>query len=84
VRVPEECLGAVMGDLSSRRGQIQGTDGSDGLSVVKAHVPQKELHHYASALRSLTSGRGYHREQFSHYAELPRELEEKILAGPTG
>ena len=45
-----------------------------------AHVPQKELYKYASVLRSLTGGRGIHTEQFSHYQEMPRELEQKIIA----
>jgi elongation factor G len=80
VRVPEDCLGVVMGDLSSRRGHITGTDGADGHSVVKATAPQKELYKYASVLRSLTGGRGYHIETFSHYSEMPHELEQKIIA----
>jgi len=80
VRAPEDCLGAVMGDLSSRRGHITGTDGADGYSVVNAHVPQKELYKYASVLRSLTGGRGIHTETFSHYQDMPRELEQKVIA----
>jgi elongation factor G len=80
VRAPEECLGSVMGDLSSRRGHILGTDGEAGMSIVKAHVPQKELYKYASVLRSLTGGRGIHTEQFSHYQEMPHELEQKVIA----
>jgi elongation factor G len=80
VRVPEECLGSVMGDLSSRRGQILGTDGEAGMSIVKAHVPQKELYKYASVLRSLTGGRGLHTEHFSHYQEMPHELEQRVIA----
>lgn len=80
VRVPEDCLGAVMGDLSSRRSHITGTDGADGYSIVKATTPQRELYKYASVLRSITGGRGYHTEQFSHYSEMPRELEQKIIA----
>lgn len=80
VRVPEDQLGAILGDLSSRRGRITGTDGADGYSVVKAHVPQKELYKYASVVRSLTSGRGIHTEAFSHYEEMPRDLEQKIVA----
>jgi len=59
VRAPEDCLGAVMGDLSSRRGRIMGTDSADGYSIVKATVPQKELYKYASVLRSLTGGRAF-------------------------
>jgi elongation factor G len=80
VRAPEDCLGSVMGDLSSRRGHISGTDGADGQTIVKAQVPQKELYKYASVLRSLTGGRGLHTERFSHYAEMPHELEHKIIA----
>jgi elongation factor G len=48
--------------------------------VVKAHVPQKELYKYASVVRSLTNGRGIHTEAFSHYEEMPRDLEQKIIA----
>jgi len=80
VRVPEDYLGAVMGDLSSRRGRITGTDGADGYSIVKANVPQNELYKYASVLRSLTGGRGIHTEAFSHYEEMPHEREQKIIA----
>ena len=80
VRAPEDCLGHIMGDLSSRRGRITGTDGADGYSIVKATVPQKELYKYASVLRSLTGGRGIHTEQFSHYTEMPREQEQAIIA----
>src|SRR6266540_2847589 len=80
VRAPEDCLGAVMGDLSSRRGRIMGTDSADGYSIVKATVPQKELYKYASVLRSLTGGRGIHTEAFSHYTEMPREHEQAVIA----
>jgi elongation factor G len=80
VTVPEEFLGAVMGDLSSRRGHILGIDADGHFQNVHAHVPQKELHHYSTTLRSLTSGRGRHEESFSHYAEMPPEAEAKLLA----
>ena len=80
IKIPDECMGHVIGDLSSRRGKIQGMDVSDGYQVVKAQVPQKELYMYASVLRSLTGGRGIHTEEFSHYEEMPRELEQKIIA----
>jgi elongation factor G len=80
IRVPEECMGPVMGDLSSRRGKILGMDASDGMQIVRAQVPQMELYHYSTTLRSLTAGRGLHTEQFSHYEEMPRELEQKIIA----
>ncbi len=80
VQVPEDHLGAVMGDLSGRRGRITGTDGADGYAVVKAHVPQMELYKYASVVRSLTGGRGLHTETFSHYEEMPHDKEQKIIA----
>jgi elongation factor G len=80
VRSPEECMGNVIGDLSSRRGKILGMDSEDGVQIVKASVPQKELFHYSSVLRSLTGGRGIHTEDFSHYEEMPRELEAKVIA----
>ncbi|HXG47815.1 MAG TPA: elongation factor G [Methylomirabilota bacterium] len=80
IQVPDECMGQVIGDLSSRRGRILGMDVVDGLQVVRAHVPQKELYQYAGALRSLTGGRGVHTEEFSHYEEMPRDQEAAVLA----
>ncbi len=79
LRLPEECLGKVMGDLSSRRGRIQGMDTDGSFQVIKAQVPAKELYRYASTLRSLTGGRGVHLEEFSHYEEMPRDQEAKIV-----
>ncbi len=80
VRITEEHMGNVLGDLSSRRGRIQGMDSADGYQIVKAQVPQRELHLYAASLRSLTGGRGYHTEELSHYDHVPAELETKIVA----
>jgi elongation factor G len=80
VTVPEEFLGAVMGDLSARRGRILGIDADGHFQNVHAHVPQKELHHYSTTLRSLTSGRGRHEESFSHYDHLPADLETRLTA----
>jgi elongation factor G len=79
VRIPEDCVGKVMGDLSSRRGSILGVEVEGGFEVIKAQVPAKELYRYASNLRALTAGRGVHSETFSHYAEMPRELERKVV-----
>ena len=79
VRLPEECLGKVMGDLSSRRGRILGMDTDGSFQVIKASVPAQELYRYASTLRSLTGGRGVHLEEFSHYEEMPRDQEAKIV-----
>jgi elongation factor G len=79
IRIPEDCMGKVMGDLSSRRGKIQGMDSEGSFQVIKAHVPAKDLYRYSSTLRSLTGGRGVHIEDFSHYEEMPREAEQKVI-----
>ena len=72
-------MGKVMGDLSSRRGKIQGMDIEGSFQVIKAHVPAKELYRYSSTLRSLTGGRGVHIEEFDHYEEMPRDAEQKVV-----
>ncbi len=79
IRIPEDCMGKVMGDLSSRRGKIQGMDMEGGYQLIRAHVPAKELYRYSSTLRSLTGGRGLHAESFSHYEEMPREAEARVI-----
>ena len=79
IRVPEDCVGKVIGDLSSRRGKVVGMDASGNLQVIHALAPAKELYRYASQLRSLTGGRGLHTEDFSHYEELPSELEQQVI-----
>jgi elongation factor G len=79
IRIPEDCMGKVMGDLSSRRGKIMGMDTDGAFQLIKAQVPAKELYHYSSTLRSLTGGRGVHSEEFSHYEEMPREATEKVV-----
>lgn len=80
VRVPEEFLGDVMGDLSSRRGKILGTEADGHYQVIKAKVPMAELYKYSTHLRSITQGRGMHSAKYSHYEEVPRELAEKVIA----
>lgn len=79
IRVPEDCVGKVMGDVSSRRGRILDIGNDGQFQVVKAQVPAKELYRYSSQLRALTGGRGVHNEEFSHYEEMPRELEQRII-----
>jgi elongation factor G len=79
IRIPEYCLGKVMGDLSSRRGRIQGVDVEGQFQVIKAQVPARELYRYSSNLRSLTAGRGIHSEEFSHYEQMPKELETRMI-----
>jgi elongation factor G len=79
VTVPEEYVGAIMGDLSARRGHILGVESEGHFQIIRAQVPQKELYHYSSNVRALTSGRGRHAEAFSHYAELPPDTATRLL-----
>ena len=79
IQIPDDCMGKVMGDLSSRRGQIQGIEADGGCPVIKPQVPAKEICRCSSTLRSLTGGRGVHSEDFSHYEEMPRDAAEKVI-----
>jgi elongation factor G len=79
IQVPEEYMGDVMGDLSSRRGKILGMERSGRFQLLKALVPQPELYKYATQLRSMTQGRAGHKTEFDHYEEVPKELTEKIV-----
>jgi elongation factor G len=79
VRIPEDCLGKVMGDISSRRGRILGIEAEGPFQVIKAEVPARELYKYSSILRSLTAGRSLHSERLDHYMEMPRELEQRVI-----
>jgi elongation factor G len=76
---PDEYLGAVMGDLSSRRGHILGSELDGKLTKVRAHVPEAELDRYATTLHSLTHGRGTYRCRFSTYQEVPPEAAAKVI-----
>jgi elongation factor G len=80
VRVPDDAMGDVMGDISSRRGKIAGMDSAGRYQVIRATVPAAELHKYATVLRSMTGGRGVYTASMSHYEEVPREQAEKIIA----
>jgi elongation factor G len=79
VIVPEEFMGDVMGDLSSRRGKIMGMDREGNFQKIKASVPLAELYKYSTSLRSMTQGRGLHRREFSHYEEVPKEIADKLI-----
>jgi|TARA_B100000405_G_scaffold75979_2_gene52615 elongation factor G len=79
VKVPEEFMGDIMGDISGKRGKIMGMDADGSFQVIKAQVPQAELYHYATTVRSLTGGRGIHSESFSHYEKMPKEYENKVI-----
>jgi elongation factor G len=84
VEVPENFLGDVMGDLNSRRGQIEGMGSDQGLAKVTAKVPLAEMFGYATDIRSKTQGRGIFSMEFSHYEEVPRNVAEAIIAKSKG
>lgn len=84
VEVPEEFLGDIMGDLNSRRGQIEGMGTEEGLAKVTAIVPLAEMFGYATDIRSKTQGRGIFTMEFSHYGEVPRNVAETIIAQNNG
>jgi elongation factor G len=80
VYTPEEFMGDIMGDLNSRRGRVSGMDTEDGTTTVRATVPLAEVLTYAPTLRSITGGRGDYHMEFSHYDEVPKQLQEKVIA----
>jgi len=84
ITAPDEFLGDIMGDLNSRRGRVQGMEPGDGQTAVKAQVPLAEMLTYAQTLRAITSGRGDFTMEFSHYDEVPRQLQEKIIQAAAG
>jgi len=84
VEVPEDFLGDVMGDLNSRRGQIEGMGTEEGLAKVSAKVPLAEMFGYATDIRSKTQGRGIFSMEFSNYDEVPRNVAEAIIAKSKG
>ena len=83
VLVPEEYMGDVIGDLNSRRGQIQGMEPRGGVQAISAAVPLSEMFGYATTLRSRTQGRGQYTMQPSHYTEVPKSIQEKIIDSRT-
>ena len=80
ISAPNEYVGDLMGDLSSRRGQVEGMDAAEDDTVIKAQVPMAEMLTYGAQLRSITQGRGSFHLEFSHYSEVPHSLQEKIIA----
>lgn len=77
---PDDCMGDVMGDINQRRGRVLGMDTRGKNQVIKANVPMSEMLRYAPDLRSITGGRGSFTMKFSHYDELPVQLQEKVIA----
>jgi elongation factor G len=79
IRTPDDCLGNILGDLSVRGGRVMGTISDGHVQVVTAEVPARVMHAYATDLRALTGGRGQHSEKFSHYEDMPRDVEKKVV-----
>jgi len=84
VNVPEEYMGDIIGDVSSRRGRIEGYESRSGTQNIRGFVPLSEMFGYATDLRSKTSGRGTYVMQFSHYEQLPKNLAENIITKRRG
>jgi len=84
VEVPEDFVGSIIGDLTSRRGQIEGQTVEDGLAKITANVPLAEMFGYATDVRSMTQGRGTFSMEFSKYDEVPRNIAESIIAKNKG
>jgi len=79
VTVPEEYMGDVMGDISSRRGKVEGMEAAHGAQIIRAQVPLSEMFGYATDLRSKSQGRGNYVMQFSHFEKVPNSIAEKVL-----
>ena len=79
ITTPETYFGDIMGNVTARRGIIQGTEDRNGVKVIDAHIPLAEMFGYATDLRSRTQGRGNYTMQFDHYAEVPKSVAEKII-----
>ncbi|MCM1533287.1 MAG: elongation factor G [Corallococcus sp.] len=84
ITMPEEYLGDVMGNVSSRRGNVAGIEMRNGVQVVNAFIPLAEMFGYATDLRSRTQGRGNYSMQFDHFAEVPKAIREKIAKEGSG
>ena len=80
INAPSEYIGDLMGDLNSRRGRVEGVDAEGDSQTIKARVPMSEMLTYGSTLRSITQGRGSFHMEMSHYEEVPKQLQEKIIA----
>ena len=80
VVVPDEYMGDVMGQITSKRGHVLGMDSSDGMQRLRAQVPQAEMFHYATELRSITQGRGRFSWKLDHYAEVPHSVADKVIS----
>lgn len=80
VQIPDEYMGDVIGDLSSRRGKVLGSDSQAGITEIKAHVPMNEVLRYAPDLRSMTGGQGVFTMEITHYEEAPSPIVDRVVA----
>jgi elongation factor G len=80
VTAPEECMGDIIGDFSSRRGKVQGMEVQGHIQVIRAQVPLSEMLEYAPTLKSMTSDRGSFHMELDHYSEVPHLVQEKLIA----
>jgi elongation factor G len=80
VVVPDEYMGDVMGQITAKRGHVLGMDSKDGHQYLRAQVPQAEMFHYATELRSITQGQGRFSQRLDHYAEVPAPIADKVIA----
>ena len=79
VTVPEEYMGDIMGDISSRRGRLEGMETRAGAQIIRGFVPLSEMFGYATNLRSRTQGRGQYTMTFDHFQETPKSVAEEII-----
>jgi elongation factor G len=84
INVPEDHMGDVIGDISSRRGRIEGTEDINGTKLIRGYVPLSEMFGYTTTLRSKTQGRGAFSMFFSTYEPVPKSVQEKVLDKKTG
>ncbi len=80
VKVPEDAMGDIMGDISSRRGRVSGMEADGHFQIINAEVPQANLQDYSTALKSMSSGRGIFRLEFSHYEDMPHTEAEQVIS----
>ncbi|MBT2217168.1 elongation factor G [Virgibacillus dakarensis] len=84
ITIPEEYMGDIMGDVTSRRGRVEGMEARGPVQMIKAFVPLSEMFGYATALRSNTQGRGQYTMHFDHYEEVPKSISEEIIKKNAG
>ena len=80
VKIPDDFTGDIMGDISSRRGRVQGMDSEGHYQVINAELPLACIHDYSTALKAMSSGRGMFNQEFSHYEDMPPNEAQKVIS----